>query len=77
MDGQQLIALAIVGAAALYLGRGFIVSARNFFSRQGGCGGCGKCSFAAREHAGGQPPNSPPKLTIIPLMDANARKPSK
>ena len=74
MDVQQLIALAIVTAAALYLGRGFIVAARRFFSQQAGCGGgCGKCGFAPRGRAVGQTPKMPANVTIIPLKDVRMR----
>jgi hypothetical protein len=69
MDTQQLIALTLVGAAAVYLGRQFVVSARNFFSARSGCSsGCGKCAFA-REVARKQTGKTPVRGSVIPLMD--------
>ena len=73
MDLQQGIALAIVACAALYLGRCLMVSARNFFSKQGGCaGGCGKCSFAPRNHAEAPSRKTPTNIAIIPLMEVRS-----
>ena len=69
MNIQQTIALLIVTAATLYLGRSFIRSCRAFFSKRAGCGaGCGKCGFAPKEGAGAKPAaNTRPN--IIPLSD--------
>jgi hypothetical protein len=67
MSAQQLITLAIVAVAAIYLGRNLVASARNFFSNKTeGCGGCGKCAFA------GKPQNKAPanaRPNIIALTD--------
>lgn len=48
MNTQQVCALAIVAACAIYLAKQAIASIRAFFSsRSEGCGtGCGKCAFA-------------------------------
>jgi hypothetical protein len=52
MDTQQIITWGIGAAAAVYLGRQFVVSARGFFSAKSGCSsGCGKCGHARREHS--------------------------
>lgn len=67
MSVQQLITLAIVAVAAIYLGRNLIASARRFFSNKTeGCGGCGKCAFADKSPSK-TPASSRPN--IIALSD--------
>jgi hypothetical protein len=82
MDTQQLIALGLVGLASVYLGRGFIASARNFFAQKSGCGGCGKCSFAQGMNDKGMNDTGKPQRavrhgTLIPLIDVRAEPPSR
>ncbi len=66
MSAQQIISLAIVAVAAVYLGRGLVASFRNFISNKNeGCPGCGKCAFAEK-------PSSKPSAArpnIIALTD--------
>ena len=51
MNLQQIVALLIVIAAAVFLGRNFIRACRSFFSNKSGCSeGCGKCGFAPKEN---------------------------
>jgi hypothetical protein len=68
MDVQRIIALAIVGVAAAYLGRCFLISARAFFSSRSGCGGgCAKCAFAQEVKSRSQ--STARRSDIIPLME--------
>ena len=77
MDWQQLAALALVAAAALWLIRTQILAPRG-----GGCGGCGSCPSAARpaSRPAGQ---SMPQLVQIdldlgaPKSKANAHAPNR
>ncbi len=69
MDVQQIIALILVVLAALYVGRYMLRSARDLFSRKGGCGsGCDRCAFSKDPavHKSGKQPSRP---DIIPLAD--------
>ena|SRR5579862_298947 len=68
MDVQQVVALSIVGVAAVYLIRSFVLSARSFFNAKSGCGGgCSRCAFSKE---GGAKPLPPTRRTdIIPLME--------
>ena len=66
MHAQQLITLLIVAAAAVYLGRNLVTSARNFFSNKTeGCGGCGKCAFADKARTQSPPAAARPNLIAL------------
>ena len=68
MDGQQMIVMAIVAIAAIYLGRNFVRSAQAFFSKKGGCAsGCGKCAFAQQVKQAQK--NGAAKRHVIPLTE--------
>jgi hypothetical protein len=64
MDWQQLAALALVAAAAVWLIRTQIMAPRG-----GGCGGCGGCPSAARP--GAQP--AAPGVSQIVQIDLEQR----
>lgn len=62
MDTQKLITFGLVGLAAIYLGRRWVLSLMAFRNNKGGCDeGCGKCGMAQIAEAKGKP------LNIIPL----------
>ena len=70
MELQQIVALLIVAAAALFLARNFVRSLRAFLSGKGGCeSGCGKCGFAPRDDRSSVRPAAPSRPNIIPLTD--------
>ncbi len=77
MNTQQLIAFGVVGLAALYLGRNFVVSARNFFAKKGGgcASGCGKCAFAEKGTPFAARSAQNEKRNIIPLSALTTRPP--
>lgn len=61
MDGQLITALAIVAAAALYVGRSLVRAVAG--SRHKACGGCGSCAAPPAEDRPG----------MIPLNQVNDR----
>jgi bacterioferritin-associated ferredoxin len=69
MNAQQIITLALVAVAAVYLGRRLVQSVRDLFSPRSGCSsGCGKCGFA-RELATKSAAASSERRNIIPLSE--------
>ncbi len=55
MDIQKLITFGLVGLAALYLGRRWVLSLKAFRNNKGGCDeGCGKCGMAQIAEAKGK-----------------------
>lgn len=70
MDTQQILALILVGMAAVYLGRQFTRSLRAFLSNKPGCGsGCGKCGLAALS----EKHSTSSRLNVIPLSEVRSR----
>jgi hypothetical protein len=59
MDWQQLAALLIVAAAAIWLIRTQILA-----PRRGGCGGCGTCGSVRRPSQEGRTEGSPTLIQI-------------
>ena len=67
MDSQRVIALLMVAAAAAYLGRSLVTSARDFFAAKSGCGGgCAKCAFAEGGGKKGERATKPTNALIAP-----------
>ena len=71
MDGQRILTLMIVAAAAAYLLRNLVVSGRAFFANKSGCGGgCGKCAFAQKGDVSFKKPVTPAgQPNLIALSD--------
>ena len=70
MDAQQIIALAIVAVAGVYLARQSVRSYKAFRASKNGCGsGCGKCAFAPKDSAVGAALPKVQRKNVIALAE--------